>query len=415
MLPHGPVSPLARKGLGFLMRLAGHSPKEKTHPREDNSDSCDTTLQDDTFDTVTGAPVDTTDVLAQPHKEILALEPDPVLNCQYPAHHSPNVISLPHLAAPHEPNNPDSLLPPAWILSWDDNFPRITVDRLHLLLLDCAPFHRIVVVDCRFPYEHEGGHISGSTNVPQPAGLAALLGNSVPGTLYVFHCEFSVFRGPTMAGQLRRADRNANAHRYPHLLCPDVAILEGGYKQFFAELPHFCLPRGYVAMNDSTHRARCDAGMAKVLLALKLTRAKLCNQFTPHLLHCRLASYTEPRRRTKVQKTPRLRIEPRAMEYGLLVSVATCPEFSPPPALFRDRVALPLSLLDVSLSLADELPFSSTDSLAESSLFLEDVPSAGTGKRRRRKRTTTPNSPLLSMDTINETPVELALKYLDRR
>lgn len=67
------------------------------------------------------------------------------------------------------------------------------------------------VVDCRFDYEFEGGHIPGAINVnnvdklkevflrpefcPQKPSLS---GDSVTQTVLVFHCEFSAKRAPTL-------------------------------------------------------------------------------------------------------------------------------------------------------------------------------------------------------------------------
>jgi M-phase inducer tyrosine phosphatase len=65
------------------------------------------------------------------------------------------------------------------------------------------------IVDCRFDYEHNGGHIPGSVNLSTNEAIeAAFLNKSAPAPsrskdagakhILVFHCEFSVKRAPTL-------------------------------------------------------------------------------------------------------------------------------------------------------------------------------------------------------------------------
>jgi M-phase inducer tyrosine phosphatase len=65
------------------------------------------------------------------------------------------------------------------------------------------------IIDCRFDYEYNGGHIPGAVNINTTAGVEEfLLGTmkpkpSVSGdpqkkTVLVFHCEFSAKRAPTL-------------------------------------------------------------------------------------------------------------------------------------------------------------------------------------------------------------------------
>uniref|UniRef100_A0A3B4CIK5 M-phase inducer phosphatase n=1 Tax=Pygocentrus nattereri TaxID=42514 RepID=A0A3B4CIK5_PYGNA len=97
---------------------------------------------------------------------------------------------------------------------------------------------RLFVIDCRYPYEYEGGHIKGALNlhleeqfeecffrqpiIPQCPEKRVLL---------VFHCEFSSERGPRMCRFVRERDRDLNV--YPNLHYPELYVLKGGYKDFF--------------------------------------------------------------------------------------------------------------------------------------------------------------------------------------
>lgn len=74
---------------------------------------------------------------------------------------------------------------------------------------------KLVIVDCRFDYEYEGGHIRGASSINHPDGLVDLFAPELlqqysavlnPGSpdaparrmVVIFHCEFSQSRGPKM-------------------------------------------------------------------------------------------------------------------------------------------------------------------------------------------------------------------------
>ncbi|XP_037980440.1 M-phase inducer phosphatase 2-like [Motacilla alba alba] len=110
-----------------------------------------------------------------------------------------------------------------------------------------------VVVDCRYPYEYEGGHVKGAANLPLQRDVEEFLlerpvvpqeaGKRV---IVIFHCEFSVERGPRMCKFLRERDRSC--HEYPRLHYPELYVLKGGYREFFFQFPGHCEPRGYRPM-----------------------------------------------------------------------------------------------------------------------------------------------------------------------
>ena len=82
--------------------------------------------------------------------------------------------------------------------------------------------HNLVVVDCRYPYEYEGGHIAGAKNLySQTMIVDEFLADKKPLTsvtnrqIIVFHCEFSIQRGPGLLRFLRSQDRALNADAYP--------------------------------------------------------------------------------------------------------------------------------------------------------------------------------------------------------
>ncbi|XP_036376458.1 cell division cycle 25 homolog d [Megalops cyprinoides] len=143
-----------------------------------------------------------------------------------------------------------------------------------------------LIIDCRYPYEYQGGHIKGAVNIHSEAQLQeALFQDSVtsqvraqmkpPSSLpvadsdthglqerpsvigspsggsslhkpIIFHCEFSIERGPRLCRYLREMDRNLNV--YPQLFYPELYVLAGGYKEFHTRFPGLCDPCGYIPM-----------------------------------------------------------------------------------------------------------------------------------------------------------------------
>ncbi|KAI7790480.1 cell division cycle 25 homolog d isoform X2 [Triplophysa rosa] len=150
-----------------------------------------------------------------------------------------------------------------------------------------------LIIDCRYPYEYQGGHIKGAINLYtesqiQQAVFQALEktelcpdrrvsswgrheqwpswqsdslpeksaakeeGSSSPRKLIVFHCEFSSKRGPHLCQYLRRLDRSLNV--YPNLHYPELYLLLGGYKHFHSCYPDICEPCGYVPMRQREYQ-----------------------------------------------------------------------------------------------------------------------------------------------------------------
>ena len=60
---------------------------------------------------------------------------------------------------------------------------------------------RLTIIDCRYPYEYEGGHIKDALNLYTRDLIQPLLQAFVPADkvhVLIFHCEFSSERGPKM-------------------------------------------------------------------------------------------------------------------------------------------------------------------------------------------------------------------------
>jgi M-phase inducer tyrosine phosphatase len=172
---------------------------------------------------------------------------------------------VPSLKLPHfTPSEPESL-------------PRITHDTL-IKVLDGAYDHvydEKAVIDCRFEYEYDGGHIEGAMNFCDKEQLAERLFSAptTNNTLLILHCEYSAHRAPLMAKFVRSQDRKENAHRYPALHYPEVYILDGGYSSFYHSNSTRCFPQNYLRMDAKEHEQSCERGLNKLRQRSKLNRA----------------------------------------------------------------------------------------------------------------------------------------------
>ncbi|XP_026698561.1 M-phase inducer phosphatase 1 [Athene cunicularia] len=110
-----------------------------------------------------------------------------------------------------------------------------------------------VIIDCRYPYEYEGGHIKGAVNLHMEEDVEEYLlkkpiqPSENKRVIVVFHCEFSSERGPRMCRFVRERDRLGN--EYPNLHYPELYVLKGGYKDFFLRCRSFCEPQSYRPMH----------------------------------------------------------------------------------------------------------------------------------------------------------------------
>ncbi|XP_045384978.1 M-phase inducer phosphatase 2 [Lemur catta] len=142
---------------------------------------------------------------------------------------------------------------------------------------------KFLIVDCRYPYEYEGGHIKTAVNLPLERDAEAFLLQSpiMPCSLdkriiLIFHCEFSSERGPRMCRFIRERDRAAND--YPSLYYPEMYVLKGGYKEFFPQHPSFCEPQDYRPMNHEAFKEELKTFRLKTRSwAGERSRRELCS------------------------------------------------------------------------------------------------------------------------------------------
>ncbi|KAI5190642.1 M-phase inducer phosphatase 3 [Nematocida sp. AWRm77] len=112
--------------------------------------------------------------------------------------------------------------------------------------------HKFMLLDCRFEYEYQGGHIVNSLNIMTMKDTCALFhkvlktDSTGEDTVFIFYCEYSSVRAPRLATYLRNEDRRSST--YPYLNFPNVYVMNGGYKEFYRKYPELCMPQSYTPM-----------------------------------------------------------------------------------------------------------------------------------------------------------------------
>lgn len=142
-------------------------------------------------------------------------------------------------------------------------------------------YDRVVVIDCRFQYEFDGGHIHVPPHLadwiqvlhipPHESHKAMDLfftgGGARPlpamsigqdRVCTIFHCEFSQRRGPEMHQKVRSEDRRrVGSENWPQLYYPEMYVLDLGYKSFWESFPNMCQPQSYVTERDPRFADDC--------------------------------------------------------------------------------------------------------------------------------------------------------------
>lgn len=187
----------------------------------------------------------------------------------------PTLPAIQDIEVPYKPE-----LPHFYTDNQTCDLPRISRETM-IKILDGEFDHKYeqrVIIDCRFEYEYDGGHIQGAVNFNDKDHLASqLFDHEQPGkALLIFHCEYSAHRAPLMAKFIRNKDRQVNIDSYPNLTYPEAYILDGGYSAFYKEHAPRCFPQNYVEMDAKEYADACELGMANVKQQQrpKLTRAQ---------------------------------------------------------------------------------------------------------------------------------------------
>ncbi|KAL7722727.1 protein-tyrosine-phosphatase [Entamoeba marina] len=137
----------------------------------------------------------------------------------------------------------------------------------------------VEVIDCRFPYEFENGHIKGAVNIWDESSLLQHFFTQRPpmisNKIVVFYCEFSKSRGPCLAKKLRNLDIQ-NSSKSQTILFPDIYVISGGFKVTYAQAPWLCVGV-YVPMDDIQYQQE------KIKYSKCLTKNKTFQYSKPRL------------------------------------------------------------------------------------------------------------------------------------
>jgi rhodanese-related sulfurtransferase len=149
-------------------------------------------------------------------------------------------------------------------------------------------FQEYFIIDCRFPYEYEGGHIKGALNLTEDEVHERFIKSPITDrkVCIIFHCEFSSKRAPQSYRALRESDRKANFVDYPKLYYPEIYYIHGGYKQFYETYESYCNGT-YVEMRDENHSVQYKQ-FNKIR---RLTRSKSLDCFAAQLTLSQIQSY----------------------------------------------------------------------------------------------------------------------------
>lgn len=162
----------------------------------------------------------------------------------------------------------------------------ITTDTVHDIL-DHKFDHILrdyIIIDTRFPFEYDGGHIKSALNFwTMERCVAAMLTQPIADMSHgaripiIFHCEFSSMRAPTMYKYLRDLDQEITFGR-DTLIYPELYVMLGGYEKFYAEHPEDCTPQQYIKMKDK----RFDAENEQYENILSRSRAQASQKKWQH-------------------------------------------------------------------------------------------------------------------------------------
>ncbi|KAK8797405.1 hypothetical protein WA158_004613 [Blastocystis sp. Blastoise] len=154
---------------------------------------------------------------------------------------------------------------------------------------------QLTIVDCRYSYEYEGGHVINAKNYETFDTLCSELIpqlNSTKINIILFYCEYSQVRAPEMWKRFRLHDRKfLNVDSYPSLSYPYIYVIKGGYKAIYESLPSLCVPHQYISMNDPLYHEQFKQKCSSYVDTYIFRRPKKTN--TLHKVPC---SYKAARR-----------------------------------------------------------------------------------------------------------------------
>ncbi|ELP93333.1 hypothetical protein EIN_057180 [Entamoeba invadens IP1] len=100
-----------------------------------------------------------------------------------------------------------------------------------------------VVIDCRFPYEYEAGHVSHSLNLWNENSLIRWAHKVTSQSPVFLYCEFSGTRAPNLARCLQRVNKQMFSELY---------LIQGGFCDLYSKASS-CVNGFYLSMTAPSH------------------------------------------------------------------------------------------------------------------------------------------------------------------
>jgi rhodanese-related sulfurtransferase len=113
------------------------------------------------------------------------------------------------------------------------------------------------IIDCRYPYEYDGGHLKNSINIYSISQIEDFVNknkNKNKNQILIFYCEFSSKRSFKIVNALKNYDRKINIENYPFINYPEIYIIEGGYNKMFNYYKKINKLLPYIKMIDSNYK-----------------------------------------------------------------------------------------------------------------------------------------------------------------
>ncbi len=212
---------------------------------------------------------------------------------------SPSRLEIPPDAPllPVLPSRADCIGSEIWQISPD------TVNRLlgRDIVLDAG----FEIIDCRFSYEHDGGHIYGAGSCPTTEALMSwLFPDDEPAVptqkCVILHCEHSECRAPTALRRVQQRSQQVCAFDDEHFtVYPQLYVISGGYAKFFSTYPRLC-DGGYVKCRPEDEQAMKTTRSSLNLLSISCEDALLTRSFSLDT-----SRSTRPASRRSLSGTPR--------------------------------------------------------------------------------------------------------------
>lgn len=140
---------------------------------------------------------------------------------------------------------------------------------------DRSRFGEVMVLDCRYEYEYNGGHIKGAISLRPPnivdkvhdllfkrfprlceRSREVCMASETSDMLILVYCEFSRVRGPMGYKIISSMDRSF--FKYPCYKYKNLFLIKGGYRKFYERHSDLCTPCGYVKMNDEKYAGELE-------------------------------------------------------------------------------------------------------------------------------------------------------------